>query len=89
MAFVALEALTTLYWLAGFIAMAVFLSGRICFGAVCQVAKFSVGFSALAGVSWGVTTVFGVWGLVRRRGAGMDGGMGKGDDGKVVIHQGV
>jgi hypothetical protein len=33
-----------MYWFAGFVALAVFLSGRICFG--------TVGFNLLEGDSW-------------------------------------
>lgn len=49
---VALDALTMLFWFAGFVALAVFLSGRICFGQVCDVARAGV---AIGGLSWAVS----------------------------------
>lgn len=45
----AAEALTMLFWLAGFIALAVFLSDRVCFGTVCNAAKAG---TALAAFEW-------------------------------------
>ena len=42
----AAEALTMLFWLAGSIALAVFLSDRVCFGTVCNVAKAGTAFAA-------------------------------------------
>jgi Membrane-associating domain len=41
------DGLAMTFWFAGFVALAVFLSSRICFGNVCNVAKASVGFAAL------------------------------------------
>lgn len=35
----AAEAVTMIFWFAGFVALAVFLSDRLCFGQVCNVAK--------------------------------------------------
>ncbi|KAF2711018.1 hypothetical protein K504DRAFT_489966 [Pleomassaria siparia CBS 279.74] len=58
MALFALEALTMVHWLAGFIALAVFLSDRICFGTVCQVAKAGTVIAAFQWVTWTVTLVF-------------------------------
>lgn len=49
---VALDALTMLFWFAGFVALSVFLSGRICFGQVCDVAKTGAVFGGLA---WAVS----------------------------------
>lgn len=43
----AAEALTMLFWFAGFLALAVFLSNRVCFGQVCNVAKAAVVFASL------------------------------------------
>lgn len=48
---IALDALTMLFWFAGFIALAVFLNGRICFGQVCDVARAGAVFG---GLSWAV-----------------------------------
>lgn len=49
---VVLDALTMLFWFAGFVALAVFLNGRICFGQVCDVARAGAVFG---GLSWAVT----------------------------------
>jgi hypothetical protein len=54
----AIEALTMAFWLRGFVALAVFLSARVCFGNVCNVAKAGVGFSALQWLLFGGTTVY-------------------------------
>ncbi|GAB7365622.1 hypothetical protein MBLNU230_g6690t2 [Neophaeotheca triangularis] len=43
----ALESLTTLFWLAGFIALAVFLSDRKCFGRICAATRAVCVFGAL------------------------------------------
>jgi Membrane-associating domain len=45
-ALLAADAMTMTFWFAGFIALAVFLSSRVCFGNVCNVAKASVAFGA-------------------------------------------
>ena len=42
----AAESLTMLFWFAGFIALACFLSGRVCFGHVCNAAKAATAFAA-------------------------------------------
>lgn len=42
------EALTMLFWFAGFVALAVFLSGRVCYGQVCNCAKAGAAFGAFA-----------------------------------------
>ena len=44
-----------LYWFAGFIALAVFLRDRICFGAVCEVAKAGTALSAVNWLVWAVS----------------------------------
>ena len=49
---VALDALTMLFWFAGFVALAGFLNGRICFGQVCDVARAGAAFG---GLSWAVS----------------------------------
>ncbi|KAH7393053.1 membrane-associating domain-containing protein [Pyrenochaeta sp. MPI-SDFR-AT-0127] len=63
--FLALEGLTMLFWFGGFVSMAVFLSDRICFGTVCDVARASTAISAVSWVVWAVTFVFGVIGVVK------------------------
>jgi hypothetical protein len=45
-ALLAADAMTMTFWFAGFIALAVFLSSRVCFGNVCNVAKAAVAFGA-------------------------------------------
>jgi hypothetical protein len=45
-ALLAADAMTMTFWFAGFIALAIFLSSRVCFGNVCNVAKASVAFGA-------------------------------------------
>lgn len=44
--FTAVEAVTMIFWFAGFIAAAVFLSDRVCFGSVCGAAKAATVFGA-------------------------------------------
>jgi hypothetical protein len=61
----ALEGTTMLFWFAGFVALAVFLADRICFGQVCDVARAG---TVIAGLSWAVwmgSFVMGVWGLFK------------------------
>ncbi|KAF2274222.1 uncharacterized protein EI97DRAFT_460348 [Westerdykella ornata] len=83
----ALDALTMLYWFAGFVALAVFLADRICFGTVCAIAKASVAVSAMSWVAWTATTVVGAVRLFR---GGFGGGSGSGTaEAKVEMHQGV
>ena len=45
-AILAVETLTMIFWFAGFIALAVFLSDRVCFGHVCSAAKAAAVFGA-------------------------------------------
>lgn len=49
------EALTTTFWFAGFLAVAVWLSGRPCWGSVCSAAKVSAVFAAF---EWYVGPLF-------------------------------
>lgn len=79
-----LEALTMLYWFGGFIALAVFLSDRICFGTVCSVAKAGTAIAAFEWVAFAVTAVFSV--LRVFRGGRASGRMA---EPKVEMHQGV
>jgi len=53
----AAEGLTMLFWFAGFVALAVFLSNRVCFGQVCNVAKAAVVFASLEWLIFAATTV--------------------------------
>jgi hypothetical protein len=89
----ALEGLTMMYWFAGFVALAVFLSDRICFGTVCDVARASTAVSAVNWLVWAVTFAFGVFQMVKGGngwsfGKNSDAGRGVGS-GKVEMHQGV
>jgi hypothetical protein len=45
-AVLAVDSVNMTFWFAGFIALAVFLGSRVCFGTVCGVAKASVAFAA-------------------------------------------
>ncbi|KAK7546245.1 membrane-associating domain-containing protein [Phyllosticta citricarpa] len=45
-AVLAVEALTMLFWFAGFIAIAVWLDNRVCFGTVCDSARAATAFAA-------------------------------------------
>jgi hypothetical protein len=45
-AILAVEAITMIFWFAGFIALAVFLSDRLCRGRVCSAAKAASAFGA-------------------------------------------
>jgi hypothetical protein len=49
---VALDGLTMLFWFAGFVALAVFLNGRICFG---QVGAGARAGAVVGGLSWAVS----------------------------------
>lgn len=46
-ALLAVDGVAMTFWFAGFVALAVFLSSRICFGNVCNVAKAAIAFSAI------------------------------------------
>jgi hypothetical protein len=46
------EGLTMVFWFAGFVALAVFLGDRVCFGHVCSAAKAAAAFGAF---EWYVT----------------------------------
>ncbi|KAF2264287.1 hypothetical protein CC78DRAFT_533349 [Lojkania enalia] len=78
----ALECVTMLYWFSGFIALAVFLSDRICFGTVCSVAKAGTAISAFQWVAFAATVVGGVMSLFKKHG-------GVAREPKVEMHQGV
>jgi hypothetical protein len=83
---IALEFLTMVYWLSGFIALAVFLTDRICFGTVCSVAKAGVAIAAFNWVAFAVTTVFAIIKLVK---GGVRSGSAATGEPKVEMHQGV
>jgi hypothetical protein len=85
-----LEGLTMVYWFGGFIALAVFLGDRICFGKVCDVARASAAISGISWAVWAVTFGFGVFQLIKG-GSGWSFGRKQPDmgNGKVQMHQGV
>ncbi|USP80551.1 hypothetical protein yc1106_07825 [Curvularia clavata] len=83
-ALLAIEGMTMLFWLSGFVSLGVFLSGRICFGMVCDVARASTALSAISWLTWIVTWVFGVIAIVKGRAAG-----NKNVNAEVKMHQGV
>ncbi|KAF9732009.1 hypothetical protein PMIN02_000372 [Paraphaeosphaeria minitans] len=80
----ALETLTMLYWFGGFIALALFLRDRICFGAVCDVAKAGTALSAVNWLAWMGSVVLGAVQVFKRETVAP---MLKGP--KVEMHQGV
>ena len=53
-AILAVEAVTMIFWFAGFIALAVFLGERVCYGHVCSAAKAAIVFAAF---EWYVVTL--------------------------------
>jgi hypothetical protein len=61
----ALEGTTMLFWFAGFVALAVFLADRICFGQVCNVARAGTVIGGFSWAMWMGSFVMGVWGLVK------------------------
>ncbi|KAF1979103.1 hypothetical protein BU23DRAFT_147990 [Bimuria novae-zelandiae CBS 107.79] len=62
-----LEVLTMLYWFGGFIALALFLRDRICFGAVCDMAKAGTALSAVSWLVWAGSVVISVVMIMRGR----------------------
>ncbi|KAF1835264.1 hypothetical protein BDW02DRAFT_597520 [Decorospora gaudefroyi] len=86
-ALLGLEGMTMLFWFSGFVALGVFLSGRICFGMVCDVARASTAISAVSWLAWTVTFVFSVIGVVK--GGGMRFGKTVPASKEVDMHQGV
>jgi len=82
----ALELLTGLYWFGGFIALAVFLRDRICFGTVCDVAKAGTALSAINWLAWVASLVLGTLRAFRGKG---DTAAGLSKEPKVEMHQGV
>ncbi|CAN9388898.1 unnamed protein product [Alternaria alternata] len=88
-ALLGLEGLTMLFWFSGFVALAVFLSGRICFGMVCDVARASTAISALSWLAWAVTFVFGAISVVKGRNGSMSFGNKAPKNKEVDMHQGV
>ncbi|KAF4554135.1 Hypothetical protein D9617_5g070120 [Elsinoe fawcettii] len=69
-AILGVEALTMLFWFAGFIALAVFLSDRVCFGNVCNSAKAAAAFAAFEWVFFAITTTMATIHVFRTRNTG-------------------
>ncbi|PSK57812.1 membrane associated domain-containing protein [Elsinoe australis] len=67
-AILGVETLTMLFWFAGFIALAVFLSDRVCFGNVCNSAKAAAAFAAFEWVFFAITTTMATIHVFRTRG---------------------
>ncbi|KIV98933.1 uncharacterized protein PV09_09319 [Verruconis gallopava] len=57
-ALLAADGLTMTFWFAGFVALAVFLSSRVCFGNVCNIAKAAVAFGAFSWLLFAATTAW-------------------------------
>ncbi|KAF2478760.1 membrane-associating domain-containing protein [Neohortaea acidophila] len=85
-AILGVEAVTMLFWFAGFIAAAVFLSGRGCAGGVCRAAEAAVVFAAFEWVLFTITTAMATMFVLRGRGQSR--GHTKADP-NVAVHEGV
>ncbi|EME47201.1 hypothetical protein DOTSEDRAFT_50652 [Dothistroma septosporum NZE10] len=87
--FTTVEALTMIFWFAGFIAAAVFLSDRVCFGSVCSAAKAATVFGAFLWILFAFTTALAVTTIGRRgRGIGSNHHHNKADP-KFNVAEGV
>jgi len=84
-AILAAEAVTMLFWFAGFIALAVFLSDRVCFGHVCSAAKAAAVFGAFEWLLFAATTAMAILHVFRTRGRTDDGKANK----NLNIQEGV
>ncbi|GAB7333221.1 hypothetical protein MBLNU13_g04875t1 [Cladosporium sp. NU13] len=78
------EGLTMVFWFAGFVALAVFLGDRVCFGHVCSAAKAAAAFGAFEWLAFAVTFVLAVMPFVRNRG-----GISTRSDPKMNMSEGV
>jgi len=87
-AILAAECLTMLFWFAGFIALAVFLSDRVCFGHVCAAAKAATVFGAIEWALFAATTTMASLHVFRSRGAPVHHHGGKADP-NVNLQEGV
>ncbi|KAK4580465.1 hypothetical protein LTR86_000668 [Recurvomyces mirabilis] len=75
-----------LFWFAGFIALAVFLSDRVCFGHVCAAAKAACVFAAFEWLTFAGTTAMAVLHVLRTRGRTSNNGKA---DPNLNIQEGV
>ncbi|KAM0713770.1 hypothetical protein Q7P37_010732 [Cladosporium fusiforme] len=78
------EGLIMLFWFAGFIALAVFLSDRVCFGHVCSAAKAAAAFAAFQWLAFVATFALAVLYVMRGRSGGI-----RSADAKVTAPEGV
>jgi len=62
------EGLTMVFWLAGFLALAVWLGNRVCFGHVCSAAKAAAAFGAFAWLAFAITFALAAMHIIRERG---------------------
>ncbi|CAK4031090.1 hypothetical protein D0864_02487 [Lecanosticta acicola] len=62
------ETVTMIFWFAGFVALAVFLSDRVCFGHVCSAAKAAAVFAAFDWALFAATTAMAAMHVMRSRG---------------------
>ena len=63
-ALIAVDGVAMTFWFAGFVALAVFLSSRICFGNVCNVARASAAFAAFDWFAPPFDIDFSLWTMV-------------------------
>ncbi|EMC96298.1 hypothetical protein BAUCODRAFT_470051 [Baudoinia panamericana UAMH 10762] len=73
-AILGMETLTMLFWFAGFIATAVFLSDRPCWGSVCEAARAGTVFAAFEWVVFACSFALSVMHVVRTSGRTSDRG---------------
>ncbi|KAH9832727.1 Membrane-associating domain [Teratosphaeria destructans] len=81
-----IEAATMIFWFAGFVALAVFLSDRVCFGHVCAAAKATAVFAAFEWALFVATFTMASLHVMRTR--GRMGRIGKADP-NVNVAEGV
>ncbi|GAB7366630.1 hypothetical protein MBLNU230_g8614t1 [Neophaeotheca triangularis] len=89
-----LEALTMLFWFAGFIAVAVFLGDRVCFGHVCAAGRAAAVFGGFTWLLFAVTTALAALAMFRGGARGnttspTTRGSTPKPDGNVNIHEGA
>ncbi|KAF2861251.1 hypothetical protein K470DRAFT_257169 [Piedraia hortae CBS 480.64] len=66
-AILGIETVTMIFWFAGFVALAVFLSDRVCYGPVCGAAKALAVFGGFEWVIFAATTAMAVMHALRTR----------------------
>ncbi|KAF2462384.1 membrane-associating domain-containing protein [Lineolata rhizophorae] len=86
-AILGVECLTMLFWFAGFIAIAVFLTDRDCFGSVCSAAKAGIVFAAFEWLVFAATSIMAIVHVWRTRKSG--GEKGPSPEMRVSPHSGT